>query len=128
MTTLDIPKSIARAIDNYWRNDGASTTCFIKGVNDPTSGYIVSLPSHEEIVSGIATSNNFYEAVTDYVSRKRAILAETNRYLGIWYDNGYIYFDISTRFAEKDDALIAGENYGQIAIYDVTAKEVITLR
>lgn len=50
-------------------------------------------------------------------------------FVGTWLDNGVVYFDAVTYFsaANRERAIAAGRENGQLAIYDFATKESVTL-
>jgi len=61
-------------------------------------------------------------AVEDFTEEKaQALLAQVSgrgEYAGFWVDNGKVYTDISRRHATKKEALQAGRELNQLAVWD----------
>lgn len=106
------------------KNGGA--TFNLQG-KSPSSGYMVSLQGHEEILTEEQfqqTSVNF----SDYIERKERLLESiSNLYVGVWYNKGNYYLDLSENIADKETAIRLGIRREQKAIWDIVEQEEITL-
>lgn len=105
------------------KNGGA--TFNLQG-KSPSSGYMVSLQGHEEIL----TKEEFQNSVNllDYIQRKKNILKSiSNIYVGVWYNEGKYYLDLSENIADKETALRLGIRRGQKAIWDIVEGDEISL-
>lgn len=106
------------------KNGGA--TFNLQG-KSPSSGYMVSLQGHEEILTKEQfqqTSVHFW----DYIERKERLLKSiSNLYVGVWYNEGLYYLDLSERFTDKELAIQMGIRREQKAIWNIVKQEEITL-
>jgi hypothetical protein len=105
---------------------------------EPTSGFMVGYPD-----MGIrVTRNGNHKPLI--VSWAQAVLVQIERRamqhslpadrliddiaVGVWVDGDYVYYDVSLRFEHKTKARHWGEQWGEIAIWDVANAEEIRLR
>ena len=105
------------------KNGGA--TFNLQG-KSPNSGYMVSLQGHEEIL----TKEQFQISVnfSDYIERKERLLESiSNLYIGVWFNEGKYYLDLSENIADRETAIRLGIRREQKAIGDIVEQEEITL-
>lgn len=82
----------------------------------PTTGYMVALSGHEEIVPAQALT---LDRLTRYVRTHFDALMEDNMFLGAWRDGDDVYLDVSENVTSRAKALFLGAERGQLAIWDV---------
>lgn len=92
---------------------------------DPASieaGYVVSIAGHEaRIPQSILTP-----AVLDVLLPAYVKAASANAgYIGLWYDAGVVYVDVSVIRRSRGHALRFARQNGQQAIYDLAANKSI---
>ena len=87
---------------------------------EPLVGYMVSLEGHTHKVPSATFSNDDVTAYLEGITPP-----ETDLYLGAWSNDGYVFLDVSEQFQDRDEAIQAGTNRNQIAIWDVVNKREI---
>lgn len=122
--------------------EGGYTVDFVSGTV-PEDGYMVAseadvpdgdggVAKREEVVSFEefeANPEKFYE---DFVERNVDKLTQEGYYIGTWVSedsegNSYVYFDVSERFEDKEEALEAARSREELAIFDIgTFTEIFT--
>lgn len=103
-------------------NNGATFNNFTRELN-PTKGYFVSLPKHEQ---RIEIDNFSIQHVKDFINCNNDVLNEHN-FVGSWIDNGIVYLDVTQQFQDKRQAITIGYSRGQKAIFDANLGVVIEL-
>lgn len=89
------------------------------------AGYAVAVSKDTEIV---IREELFSSDMLDRVFKLYAHnLQRDNVYLGIWKDNGKVYLDLSEVIQDKEQAIEAGKQRKQIAIFSFEDLETITL-
>lgn len=97
-----------------------------KGSEYKGLGYAVALSQDTEI---IIDDELFIPELIQAVTRKYAEqLKKNNVFLGIWKDNGKIYFDLSEIIEDFQEAIEKGNNRNQLAIFDFNTKQVIEIK
>jgi hypothetical protein len=86
---------------------------------------MVAVPGHELQID-LATGGTG-QIILAYAHGKRHALAQTNRYLGAWVDNGTLYLDVAECIAERATAERLGRERGELAIFDVEGGDSIYL-
>lgn len=77
-------------------------------------GYAVSLPNHETIIlESEFNLDQFSSLLARYTER-----LQDNQNIGLWYNAGSWYFDISEVYPNIDQAIQIGIARKQIAIFD----------
>lgn len=106
-------------------------TEILKIAESNPEGFTIKLPSLESVESGIVAAyletQNCYAAVgLQYVIRHAMQNSQT---MGGWLnsDNGYYYFDSVKVFENLNEAIAFGRENQQIAIYDLTNRQLIKL-
>lgn len=113
-------------IDRVSKQGGLSVK--IESGNEPVVGYMVAKVGYSEIVP----ADQFYDietgrkAIADYLWKYRDLFGDSS-YLGLWHDqaSGQVYFDISDNITDRDEAIRAGVERNQIAIWDIVNMEEI---
>ncbi len=130
MTTVNAPRTAQLAVQRTLVADGATVSAVT--FSSPTWGFAVATGRHEETLELALdphqTSIELLAIVENYVRRHRAILATPGHYVGTWLHDGKIYLDVSQVIYDRDDAVRAGKDRDQIAIFDLRHAEEITLR
>jgi len=97
---------------------------------NPNTGYIVALVGFERIIERKPiTFSGFQDVLLPYLDRKvwDTIGGREDIYLGFWIEQGKLYIDLVERIEDRADAIKEGFKRGQLAIWDASAKEVITI-
>lgn len=85
------------------------------------NGYMVSLLGYEKTFTPDDT-NGIYNAVIEYQKK-----IKNNEYIGLWYNDGLVYVDISKHYTSKQKAILTGVKNRQYTIYDLKNKHDIDL-
>lgn len=90
-------------------------------------GYMVGMfPERSEwLDASNISSPETNKALLSWASRNADILSQPGCCLGTWLDNGQISLDISQRFLDKDEAIVAAKARNQIAIFGLENGEDI---
>lgn len=88
----------------------------------PTSGYMVGVKNLEvcDDESGAISQKAWDEAV-------EAWRHDSPVFLGGWRNGGKTYWDLSLHYHKLDEALAVARDHGELAIYDIAAKQSIAL-
>lgn len=105
---------------NEIRLSGGVTFNINTGEMNPTEGYMVSLPNHEQVVDIIDE-----ETVRSYILNHTNDLAKPNAYFGCWFDGQSYVLDISENYERKRDAVFYALMWKQKAIWDCVNKDEI---
>lgn len=109
--------NIRKIVSDTLRNNGI--TIDSEG-NEPTTGYVVSLPGCEfqtPIIDEII--------VRTYVARNLELLSRFGVYLGTWKYDGQFYLDCSVVVPTLRAALLTAKVNGQLSIFDIVRGECI---
>jgi phage head maturation protease len=94
----------------------------------PKDGYMVALTGHtvQFDKSLLDDPDKAADAIVDYIHFNRDLFS-TNRelYVGGWIEGGKLWLEPSERIEGREDAIKAGKERDQIAIFDVAAGDVI---
>ena len=87
----------------------------------PVFGFMVGVPEHSRKIDGaswIDRADAAHTFITEHVSEWRR-----GAYFGIWVDaaTATMYLDVAERFHDRETALSAARQRGEIAIWDVVA-------
>jgi len=104
-------------------NNGA-TFNLNTGELNPTKGYFVALKRQELKVK---YNNPINEIVQKYVLKNSIDLSDNNTFVGSWIEDGLLYLDVVVMLEDKEEAIKLGQQNEQLAIYDASTKQVITL-
>jgi len=96
----------------------------------PSEGYFVSLEGHEKRFSIIEDEYIFQAYLDRHIDRARHYERTTgvNAYVGLWLNDGEIFFDVSLLIKDYPTALEFGNLNNQLAIFDIANNSVITLK
>jgi hypothetical protein len=82
-----------------------------------TQGYAVSVFPDREVT----LTNLWPDDVQRFIERNSELWANSENCLGAWRDHtGLWYLDVSKVLSDKGQALLVGQLYHQVAIYDLT--------
>ena len=103
-------------------NGGATLGADFKPIENKR-GYCVSLAGFETRlnVSNPSAKMLFEYYLIIYAERARKVGA----FVGLWLDNGILYFDLSRVYSDKKKALKEGALNAQLAIYDIARQQSI---
>jgi len=90
----------------------------------PTSGFMVSLGAKWSYVASADVLDDIASAVNvvgGFLNRHKVELSAKTNYLGAWLYEGQVYLDVSECVSDIDDAVNAGIERNQIAVWDVVA-------
>lgn len=91
-----------------------------------TNGFAVSLPDYETVILETTLDLNlFNDLIGNYLELSKQLPSSI---VGVWKDSGKVFFDISTVVKDKNTAIKLGKHYKQLAIFDLSNKEVISLK
>lgn len=123
MTTLTTsPATIAQTVAALLATEEGATYDVIANTAKTSGGVCVAVKGYERIVS---EADVLAETET-FVSEHRSLFEEEGYYLGLWKHEGQVYFDIVEVLA-REEAIIAGRERNEIAVFDLDAMEEITL-
>lgn len=120
-------KNVANLYSKVLSNDGFSTN---HKNESPVTGFMVSLPDYETIVpADLLTFDLFKSIYNVYVklAENTSAWLAGNVYFGAWVNDNKVYFDISQNIQDKSQAIASGKNWNQLAIFDLSTFESITL-
>jgi len=119
---------LARAILAHVREAGGCTID-PRGNGNPATGYLVALPAADGCAASTSWDGNgagILPLVASWIERiAPRVLTDPDLFVGAWIDAGKLYLDVSQWIAGATDALRAGRERDQIAIWDVTAATAI---
>lgn len=110
-------------------NGGASYN-LMDGDFNPKTGYMVAKPGTEVIVElgNDWDVYNITKAVKMFIKDHiRDILSSDQNYIGSWISGGKLYLDISLRYTDRNIAILRGEQFNQLAIWDCEKRETVNL-
>lgn len=89
-------------------------------------GFYVSVPGYESSLTLDPIHEEEFDTAVEIYSQ---IARRVNRllFVGVWIDDGQVYFDLSEYVYEKDVAVVLGHRRGQKAIFDCSTKQSIYL-
>lgn len=108
-------------LNKLFQNNGFTYNPFTG--EEPTSGFMVSDCKDCETVFELSQIND--ETITKYMVDHAQQLGRVGAFLGAWVDSGKVYFDISMRFENKNEALTVARDNAQLAIFDLGNFQVI---
>ena len=114
---MNLTKVLETAIANKGISYSIST-----GNYNVTTGYMVSVQGQEWKVN---TIND--DILKFYIKHHLNELWDEDRFLGIWFNKGEWYLDVSVNVDNLADALVMGKNNNQLAIWDCAKAEEIRL-
>ena len=113
------------ALDNMRRTGGFSVHP-ITG-KSPTTGYMVSVKPESEVIYDSYEQVNEAAFRSFYESNRKTFEDNPNLHFGGWVDTGTgrVYFDLSARFDDIDEAIDAAQETNQLAIWHLDAGQEI---
>jgi hypothetical protein len=114
--------------------NGGSSVDLTTGQDSFDEGYIVSLEGFEQRIPGAEFAANPQQYLDEYVALNSEKLSEKGKILGVWFvplvgllppyllEEGQVVIDVSEVIADKDEAIQAGIDRNQDAIYDAANK------
>ena len=118
-------------------SNGGSSTNLITG-KSPKSGYMVCINPERGLAIDVPEGSKsekikaVREQVKGFIEKNRDLLFDegANKYMGTWVDteNNKLWLDVSTHFTNKQKAIKAANDGGEIAIFDVKNGTEIRLR
>lgn len=119
---LDYQQLARDIVDN-----GGATVDVLTG-DAPTAGFAVSQPDGTEWTYRIPrTTRELGNLAYSYVVAHGRRLRDPGAHLGAWIHNGWVYFDVTHVVEDRAAAITLGQLNGQLAIYDLSTGEEITL-
>lgn len=116
-------KDLIEDIVSKTLKNGGTTTSILTGEMNPKTGFMCSLK--DCAIINIAQFNT--SSIEEIIRDNKKLLLEENIYLGTWVNEGMIYIDISENITNIEEARAVGITRKQLAIFDCSKKEVITL-
>lgn len=109
---------------------GGGISIHTKSGREPKKGYMVAAyTDRSQWISEADTKDpaKRQAAIKDFMEKNKDVLSDPNNFLGTWYDteSKRISLDISRCVEDKDAAITMGQEYNQIAIWDVANFEEI---
>lgn len=107
------------AINVIAKNDGSVKPTTGRS---PSSGYMVSIPGHTQIVDADALKGMHADAIiSQYANSHAAALADPAAHIGRWQEPGTkkVYLDVSHNIRNRSDAIKSGIANNQKAIWDL---------
>ncbi|WP_367138507.1 MULTISPECIES: hypothetical protein [Streptomyces] len=93
--------------------------------SNPHFGYMVATPGHEQVIRGWdGSTGQIASFVAEHILR---VAASDSLWFGSWMENGDLYLDLSENIIDRERALQAGRERGEISIWDCEAGEVVYL-
>jgi GNAT superfamily N-acetyltransferase len=92
-------------------------------VADPAQAY----EAEEKHVSSVFAEEG-RKLIGEFIKQWKDELAEPNKYVGAWLDNGNYYLDVATVVMDRSKAVEMGKETDQIAIWDLGANAEVRLR
>lgn len=90
---------------------------------EPESGYAVGGYAPSIILSASATDRDIAAAI----GRMRATHRPGAAYIGTWRSGGRVYIDAVAILADRENAIAAGRERGERAVFDFAASAEVTL-
>lgn len=116
-----------KIVNHILENGGITLDTTTMQTITATTGFMVSIAGKEEkhsMRNFIHSGKVFLDA---YIEKHRFELMRDDIYLGCWVDGDSVYFDLSERFEKALEAIGAGHEREQLAIYDLENDYVVEL-
>jgi hypothetical protein len=84
--------------------------------------FVYSLPNYEMKFKTKYLSNSIFNSVLKYYQQ---IAKVKNAYIGLWIDDGFLYYDLSKNAKSRAAAIKKAIAFNQLAIFDYKNKETI---
>ena len=109
----------------YILKNGGATLDFMGEIKNFDFGYMVSKKG-TDLVIDFDTLNDYtlHAIIRGYMYN---VFGSQVDFVGLWLDNGKLYFDVSALVRDFDNAIQLGKDNEQLAIFDNENKQVITL-
>lgn len=95
-------------------------------------GYVVALEGHSQVIPAsefFSTSDqsNGKAVMKDYLAKKALLFLQPHIFFGIWHDTSsdLVFLDLSEVFNDLEEAIQAGKERNQIAIFDLSTGTTI---
>lgn len=110
-------------------NKGGASFNLVTGEYNPNFGYMVATSKNTEIKIKIDRFSNYEVAkfIKDHALILCGNLISSNKFLGSWVHEGYVYLDISTLEINLNVASLLGLEADQLAIFCNKTKSAISL-
>jgi hypothetical protein len=114
-----------KQITDYINKNGGITLDENLNTQELSSGYMVSLAGFEIVT----TESKLLDALIliSYKLKYDTIYTPEKLYVGVWKNAGKLYVDISMKISNKARALDFGFYQKQLAIFNNSTKETITI-
>lgn len=99
---------------------GGGFTVNVRTGHEPTQGYAVSVPGHEETIDPVASATG--EDIEKYADRHGPALMPADAHLGGWHDTGKGYLDVSRVHPTREEGyvhMVANNQYAMANLADV---------
>lgn len=94
----------------------------------PGNAYAVSpFKERERKINTHIGLSTFEQMIHEFVSNNLRLLQQDDKYLGVWFEERFWYFDVVVITENKADAFVIAEACNQEAIYDFKKKTSIPL-
>lgn len=96
---------------------------------EPATGYMVATPDAERIFKNVDELTT--KDITDYLKEFKHLLDQDDFYFGAWFDKDdtkWLFFDVSFQTESQSTARKKGNEYGQLAYFDLNVGETVPLR
>jgi hypothetical protein len=103
------------------KNNGATYDPRNENIFDKTSGFMVSIPGYEQKLYLDDVD------VETFGATLASLYPSSSEYIGIWINEGIMYFDISEHIEDLEEAILCGIKNEQIAIWNIHRSESILL-
>lgn len=118
--------NLIKFTDSLNKNGGASFN-LMSGELNPKDGYFVSLEGHERKLDSV----DIYDVI-QYAKDKSVLLMDESNWLGGWVGTDTdgsekVFLDVSRKYTDFDEAMQAGKDNDQLAIFDANTGTVIEL-
>lgn len=116
-------ENIKNIITKGLKNGGFTIDKELKDIKED-NGFMVSIIGFEKTY----TINELKKLEEDIKKYQNIIATKKNYYIGLWIDQDIIYLDISRHYKDRQNAIEAGIENNQLAIWDIKKGESIDLR
>lgn len=107
---------------------GGGSTVSTHGQQVPSEGYVVSLGSKwAEVIPHRLVSNRamFRDVLINFTVKFQRELSRHNHFVGAWDENDELYLDVVEVIPDRQQAITAGVERDQIAIWGLAQTELI---
>lgn len=124
MTYTKKSQDVANEVLRSFVLSGGATVSTKVGLPSPTEGYAVALPRHTAEIL-FAENDSLGDFIAGYYVTHEAVLAQTNRYLGVWDNEDQLVLDVVEVFAEHATARSTAVERGELCYYNLSTGEVL---